>query len=79
MKKRSKSSSIVLLILIIAAIGLSAFAGFRGFVIGGYRFKSFNDAITKGLDLQGGVSVLMEIQQDEVSTEELEMTKNILH
>ena len=78
MKKRSKSSSIVLLILIIAAIGLSAFAGFRGFVIGGYRFKSFNDAITKGLDLQGGVSVLMEIQQDEVSTEELEMTKEHL-
>ena len=78
MKKRSKSSSIVLLILIIAAIGLSAFAGFRGFVIGGYRFKSFNDAITKGLDLQGGVSVLMEIQQDEVSQEELEMTKEHL-
>ena len=78
MKKRSKSSSIVLLILIIAAIGLSAFACFRGFVIGGYRFKSFNDAITKGLDLQGGVSVLMEIQQDEVSTEELEMTKEHL-
>lgn len=78
MKKRSKSSSIVLLILIIAAIGLSAFACFRGFVIGGYRFKSFNDAITKGLDLQGGVSVLMEIQQDEVSQEELEMTKEHL-
>lgn len=78
MKKRSKSSSLVLLFVIIAAIILSAFACFRGFVIGGYQFKSFNDAITKGLDLQGGVSVLMEIQQDKVTQEELEMTKEHL-
>ena len=66
MKKKSKSSA--LFILIIAVIGLLAFAGFKGFVLGGYEFKSFDKVITRGLDLQGGVSVLMEIQKDTVTT-----------
>jgi preprotein translocase subunit SecD len=73
MKKKGKSS--VLLIVIIAVIGLLAFAGFKGFVIGSYEFKSFDKVITRGLDLQGGVSVLMEIQQDTVTQEELQSAK----
>jgi len=76
MKKKSKSSA--LLILIIAVIGLLAFAGFKGFVLGGYEFKSFDKVITRGLDLQGGVSVLMEIQQDAVTQQELQSTKEHL-
>ena len=76
MKKKGKKSAV--LILIIAVIGLLAFAGFKGFVIGGYEFKSFNKVITRGLDLQGGVSVLMEIQQDKVTQEELQSTKEHL-
>jgi len=76
MKKKSKSSA--LFIFIIAVIGFLAFAGFKGFVIGGYEFKSFDKVITRGLDLQGGVSVLMEIQQDKVTKEELESTKEHL-
>jgi protein-export SecD/SecF family membrane protein len=73
MKKKSKSSA--LLVLIIAVIGFLAFAGFKGFVLGGWEFKSFDKVITRGLDLQGGVSVLMEIQQDTVTQEELESAK----
>lgn len=73
MKKKSKSSA--LFILIIAVIGFLAFAGFRGFVLSGWEFKSFDKVITRGLDLQGGVSVLMEIQQDQVTKEELESAK----
>ena len=76
MKKNGKSA--VLLVLIIAVIGFFAFAGFKGIVIGDYRFKSFESAITKGLDLQGGVSVLMEIQKDDVTSEELNSTKQHL-
>ncbi|BCZ47124.1 protein translocase subunit SecD [Clostridium gelidum] len=76
MKKKSKSTA--LFILIIAVIGVLAFAGFKGFVIGGYEFKSFDKVITRGLDLQGGVSVLMEIQQDKVTQEELQSTKEHL-
>lgn len=76
MKKKGKSSA--LLILIIAVIGFLAFAGFKGFVLAGWEFKSFDKVITRGLDLQGGVSVLMEIQQDKVTREELESTKEHL-
>jgi preprotein translocase subunit SecD len=73
MKKKGKSTA--LFIFIIAVIGFLAFAGFKGFVIGGYEFKSFDKVITRGLDLQGGVSVLMEIQKDSVTKEELDSAK----
>jgi len=76
MKKKGKSSAIFILIIVV--IGFLAFAGFKGFVIGGYEFKSFDKVITRGLDLQGGVSVLMEIQQDKVTKEELDSTKEHL-
>ncbi len=76
MKKKSKSS--MLFIIIVAAICVFAFAGFKGFVLFGYEFKSFDKVITKGLDLQGGVSVLMEIQGDDVTDDQLENTKQHL-
>lgn len=76
MKKKSKSAA--LLITIVAVIVFLAFAGFKGVVIGDYAFKSFDSVITRGLDLQGGVSVLMEIQKDNVTPEELESTKQHL-
>ncbi len=76
MKNKGKNSA--LFILLIAVIGFLAFAGFRGFALGGWEFKSFDKVITRGLDLQGGVSVLMEIQQDKVTQEELESTKEHL-
>ncbi len=76
MKKRSKS--LMLFIVIVAAIFIFAFAGFKGFVLCGYEFKSFDKVITKGLDLQGGVSVLMEIQGENVTKEQLENTKEHL-
>lgn len=73
MKKKGKSSA--LLVLIVAVIGLFAFAGFHGVTLFGWEFKSFNKAITKGLDLQGGVSVLMEIQDENVTKDQLDSTK----
>lgn len=73
MKKNGKSLAI--LIVIVAAIVFLAFAGFKGFVIGDWQVKSFDKVVTRGLDLQGGVSVLMEIQQDKVTKEELESAK----
>ncbi|SFD11878.1 protein translocase subunit SecD [Clostridium uliginosum] len=73
MKKKSKSSALFIAIIVVTFF--LAFAGFRGFFLGGWQFKSFNDVITKGLDLQGGVSVLMEIQDDKVTKDQLESTK----
>ena len=76
MKTKGKSS--ILLIICTLAIVLAAFLSIQGAEIGGYRIKSMDQLLTKGLDLQGGVSVVMEIQGDEVSNEDLEKTKNQL-
>ena len=78
MKGRSKSKSLTLFLLCVVAIISLAFAGFKGFVVAGWEFKSFDKAITKGLDLQGGVSVLMEIQEDDVSYDVRQRTKQLL-
>ena len=76
--KKTKGKSAALLVVIIAEIGFLAFAGFKGFVIAGYEFKSFDKVLTRGLDLQGGVSAQMEIQEDEVTQEQLESVKQHL-
>lgn len=75
--KQKRKSAIIFTIFVIAIISL-AFLGFRGLTIGGYEFKSFDKVITKGLDLQGGVSVLMEIQDENIEKEDLEKTRQLL-
>lgn len=77
-KSKVKLKSSILFFLCIIVIAFLAFAGFKGFEIAGWEFKSFDKVITKGLDLQGGVSVLMEIQEDTVSKEDLEKTRQLL-
>ena len=78
MKLRRKGKSSIVFTLIILATFLLAFMGFNGLEIAGYEFKNFDKAITKGLDLQGGVSVLMEIQDEDVSKEVIQRTKQLL-
>lgn len=78
MKSRSKGKSSIVFTLVVLAIFLLAFIGFNGMEIAGYEFKNFDKAITKGLDLQGGVSVLMEIQDEDVSKEVVQRTKQLL-
>ena len=78
MKSRSKGKSSMVFTLVVLAIFLLAFMGFNGLEIAGYEFKSFDKAITKGLDLQGGVSVLMEIQDEDVTKEVRQRTKQLL-
>ncbi len=73
-----KGRSTMLFILSFVIIVTLAFAGFKGIEIGGWEFKSFDRVITKGLDLQGGVSVLMEIQDEDVSSEDLEKTRQLI-
>jgi len=75
--KHKRKSGIIFTLLIIAIIAL-AFSGFKGFEIAGYEFKSFDKVVTKGLDLQGGVSVLMEIQDENIAKEDLEKTRQLL-
>ncbi|WP_317310315.1 protein translocase subunit SecD [Clostridium thermobutyricum] len=75
---KSKGKSTAIFIICTLAIILFAIVCFRGVEIGGWEVKSFNQTITKGLDLQGGVSVLLEITQPNVSHEDLEKTKDLI-
>lgn len=79
MKKGRSATLFILSVIVIMAL---AFAGFKGVEVGGWEFKSFDKAINKGLDLQGGVSVLMEITDENLSKEDLdsnlEKTKQLL-
>lgn len=76
MKTKGKSS--IKFILCILAIIIFAFVGINGLEIAGWRIKPFGEVITKGLDLQGGVSVVMEIQEETIQPEDLEKTKEQL-
>ena len=77
-KGRTKVRSTILFILTLVVIVAFAYAGGRGVEVAGWEFKSFNKAITKGLDLQGGVSVLMEIQDENVTKDDLEKTRQLI-
>lgn len=77
--KPQKTKSTVIFIALVVVIGIVAYAGFVGFKnIFGYRVKPFSESINKGLDLQGGISVLEEIQGDKVDSEIIERTKEML-
>lgn len=74
-----KTKSAVWLLIIIIALGLITYSGFFGIKnIFGYRVKSFNETINRGLDLQGGISVLEEIQ-GEADNETIERTIEMLN
>ncbi|MGL5087805.1 MAG: preprotein translocase subunit SecD, partial [Clostridium sp.] len=75
--KHKRKSAIIFILCVIAIFSLSL-SCFKGFEIAGFEFKSFDNAITKGLDLQGGVSVLMEIQDEDIENEDLQKTRQLL-
>lgn len=79
---KTKVTSSIVFVLCLLAIGLFAFGGFVGITFGSgeneFEVIPFEQQITKGLDLQGGVSVLMEIQADNVSKEEIDSIKQLI-
>lgn len=77
-RSRSKGKSLTLFLLSIIAIFSLALVSFKGIEIAGWEFVPFDRSITKGLDLQGGVSVLMEIQEENVPVEVRQRTKQLL-
>jgi preprotein translocase subunit SecD len=77
MKTRGKSTALFLVVAII--ISILAYLGAYGAEIGDYKIKSFGETIKRGLDLQGGVSVLMEIASEEkVPQDDLDRTVELL-
>ena len=62
MNKLGKVGSTIVFIICVALIGLFAYIGAYGLNVGDYRVFSFGEKINKGLDLQGGASVLEEVE-----------------
>lgn len=60
-KKKTKAINITAFIIIVLIIGISSFLGVKGLTIGAYRIQSFGEVLNRGLDLQGGVSILEEV------------------
>ena len=75
MKKRK---STILFIISVFVIGLLAFTGFHGFTVGDYRVKPFTEAINKGLDIQGGVSVVEQVQGTNLDPKIIDRTINLI-
>ncbi|WKY46387.1 protein translocase subunit SecD [Eubacteriaceae bacterium ES3] len=74
-KKSSKSKSSILLIAVIILIGLSSYVLFNGFNVGIYNIGNIGSKINYGLDLTGGVNVVLEASStddDPVSVEDME-------
>lgn len=77
-RKRNKSKSTLIFTAVVIVIGILAYLSVYGATIGGYRIKSFSETINKGLDLQGGVSMLEEIQGDNVDQKTIDRTIELI-
>ena len=76
MKTRTKST--IVFIIFLAILGALVYSGVYGLTLGGYRVKPFSEVINRGLDLQGGVSVLEEIQSDSVDQSTIDRTIELI-
>jgi len=76
--KKGKGKSSALFIIAIGIIAFLAYAGYFGLEVFDYRIKSFGSAINKGLDLQGGSSLLMEVKADKVDSSTVDRTIELI-
>ena len=67
-----KEKSTILFCITVFVILMLAYTGFQGINIGGYRFKPFTETINRGLDLQGGITVLEEVQGEKPDAKTLD-------
>ncbi len=78
MKNRNSGKSLIFFVIMVLLIGFLAYTGAYGVTLGDYRFKPFSETLKKGLDLQGGVSVLEEIQGNNVDQKTIDRTIQLL-
>ncbi|PKK38718.1 Protein-export membrane protein SecD [Clostridiaceae bacterium JG1575] len=79
MNKKRKAPSIILLIIIAAVTAFLSLTGLFRVTMGDYRMKTFGEQIVKGLDLQGGTSVLLEVQAPDLKADGLERVRALIH
>lgn len=73
-----KKKSAVFFTVSIIVIGILAYLGAYGLNIGAYRVKSFGEAINKGLDLQGGVSIVEQVTGTKPTPDVMQRTVSLL-
>lgn len=79
-RKSSKGKCWALFLVVMVIVCFAAYSGIYGVTLGNYRIKPFGELISRGLDLQGGVTVVEEIVSDEpVDTKVLERTKELIN
>ncbi len=64
-----KSKSIIILIIILAILGSASYVALNGLEIGDYKIKTAKESIDLGLDLAGGVYVVLEAKTDATGPE----------
>lgn len=77
-KGKSKGKSRAFFLLSVVFIALLAYIGANGLVLGDYQIKSLGQTIKRGLDLKGGISAVMEIQDKNYKKEDVARTKELL-
>ncbi len=79
MNRKRKPSALLALIVIAAIVGILSYSGVFGLRMGDYRFKTFGEQIVKGLDLQGGTSVLLEVQAPNLDSAGLDRVRSLIN
>jgi preprotein translocase subunit SecD len=75
-----KKKSTVLFVLSVIVIAALAYIGAFGLNLGtDYRIKSLGESINKGLDLQGGVSVIEQVTEKNVTSDTMNRTIQLLN
>lgn len=64
-----KSKSIIILLVILAILGSASFVALNGITLGDYEIKTAKESIDLGLDLAGGVYVVLEAKTDATGEE----------
>ncbi|AND84165.1 protein translocase subunit SecD [Clostridium tyrobutyricum] len=77
-KSSTRVRSTIILLVCLAIIGFLAYSGVYGIRFAGYQVKPFTQVINRGLDLQGGISVLEEIQSKNVDQKTVNRTVDLL-
>ncbi|MBR9649106.1 protein translocase subunit SecD [Clostridium tyrobutyricum] len=77
-KSSTRVRSTIILLVCLAIIGFLAYSGVYGIKFAGYQVKPFTQVINRGLDLQGGISVLEEIQSKNVDQKTVNRTVDLL-
>lgn len=79
MNKNRKTSALIALIAIALITAFISFSGLFGFRAGDYRVRTFGEQIIKGLDLQGGTSVLLEVQAPDLDSAGLDRVRSLIN